>query len=237
MKEQRLREIYIGLLALFTYFFVSLTEGVPFALLKIDIKTLPENIKIIYSLGCELFILSIILLLFKDKIKRDIQDMKQNYQQYFKNSFKYYLYGLGIMMVSNLVLSFLTGGIAGNEEAIRSILGNHPIYMWISGVLIAPLMEELLFRQAIRFLFKNKWAFILISGFIFGGLHVIGTIEETNTVLENIYNFLYIIPYSALGLVFAYMLDKYDNIFVSTGYHFMHNGVALSLQILILLFS
>lgn len=236
MEKQRIKEIIIGITTLFIYFFVSIIEVFPFVLLHIDIDTFPTHLKVLYSLGCELLILAIILFLFKDLLKKDIKNMKQNYKYYFKDGLKYYFYGLGIMISSNFILLYLTGNIAGNEQTVRDILQQHPIYMFISAVLIAPLMEELLFRGAIRKIFKEKWIFILISGFFFGFLHVMGTMDETATNLENFYNFLYIIPYSSFGLVFAYMYEKYDNILVSTGFHFMHNFVALSLQILISIF-
>ena len=43
----------------------------------------------------------------------------------------------------------------------------------------------------------------------------------------------YIIPYSALGVVFALMLYKTDNIFVSMGFHFMHNGILMAIQLML----
>jgi membrane protease YdiL (CAAX protease family) len=91
-------------------------------------------------------------------------------------------------------------------------------------------MEELVFRQGFRNIFGRNIVFILFSGIVFGGMHVIGNI---NTMAD----LLYLIPYSALGISFAYMLYKTDNIFVSMGFHFMHNGLLMALQVFILLFS
>jgi membrane protease YdiL (CAAX protease family) len=67
-----------------------------------------------------------------------------------------------------------------------------------------------------------------MSAFVFGGLHVFSS-------AETLIDLLYIIPYGAPGFVFAYMLSKTDNIFVPMGFHFMHNGILVALQILLLL--
>jgi len=78
--------------------------------------------------------------------------------------------------------------------------------------------------------FKNNILFILASGFVFGGLHLTGMLDS------NLF-FLYLVSYSAMGIVFAYMLTKTNNIFVPMGFHFMHNGILMSLQTFILLFG
>lgn len=227
MKDTYKRPL-IGLCALLFYFTATLLQPLPFALLHIDLNTVPAHIKILYSLGYEIMILFVIICLFYQTLKKDWLDIKINHKTYFKKTIKYYFWGLGIMMFSNLILNFLSGGIAGNEEAVQTLIDDYPIYMWISGVIIAPLLEELLFREGIHYIFKNKWLFILCSGFLFGGMHVLGNIN-------NMIDIFYIIPYSSLGLTFAYMLYKYDNIFISMGYHFMHNGILISLQLLLMI--
>ena len=135
------------------------------------------------------------------------------------------------MYISNAILMFgFDAGISGNEENIRSLLGIHPIYIYLSAVIIAPSVEELVFRGAIKNIIPNKILFILVSGLVFGGLHLVGNIS-------NIVDLLYIIPYSALGIVFAYIYSKPDNIFVTMLLHTMHNGILVSLQIAVLLFG
>ena len=67
-----------------------------------------------------------------------------------------------------------------------------------------------------------------MSGLIFGGLHVIGNV---NSIID----LLYLIPYCVPGFAFAYMLSKTNNIFVPMGFHFLHNGVTMSLQVILLI--
>ena len=139
-------------------------------------------------------------------------------------------------MLSNyLILAIMTFAGNGtmmpeNEEIIRSNFQVAPIYMYLSSVVIAPLMEELVFRRGIRNIVPNNILFILISGLVFGSLHVI--IGGFQTPLE----LLYIIPYSIPGFIFAYILTKTDNVLVTATIHTFHNGILMSLQFLMLLF-
>lgn len=222
----------LGILAILTYFIFPILEIIPLQILGIDSKQMPTVIKAIYMLSYEMITLLVIMFILKDKINRDWQDMKKNHYQYFKKYFKYWFLILGLMMLSNLfILALDPNSSSGNEDTIRSIFTQMPIYMYLSAVVIAPLLEELIFRLSIRNIIKSTdWLFILISGLVFGSLHVIGNIETW-------VDLLYIFPYSMPGFIFAYILAKSDNIFVSIGLHFIHNGILMSLQTLVLLFG
>ena len=67
-----------------------------------------------------------------------------------------------------------------------------------------------------------------MSGLIFGGLHVVGNINHW-------YDLLYLIPYCTPGFIFAYIMSKTNNVFVSMGLHFLHNGMIMSLQVLLIM--
>ena len=69
-----------------------------------------------------------------------------------------------------------------------------------------------------------------MSGLIFGCMHVLGSAETLTDLL-------YIIPYGIPGCAFAYILCKTDNIFVSMGFHFLHNGLLVALQFILLIFG
>ena len=91
--------------------------------------------------------------------------------------------------------------------------------------IFAPINEEIIFRKSIQDCLKNKWVFIIVSGLIFGYLHVLGS--------ESLYDFLYIIPYGSLGAAFAYLLSKTDNIYVTILMHLIHNGLLTIISILL----
>ena len=224
-----LKTFFCGIGALSAYFILNELAALPLILAGIDVATMPITLKAIYLLAYEIVMLAIIYLIIKDKINLALIDIKKNHKKYFSKYLKYWLIALMIMSISNVLISLINGGaIAGNEEAVRNTFNQTPIYMFISAVFIAPLTEEFIFRQSLRNIFSNDKVFIIISGLVFGGLHVVSSVSGWTDLL-------YLIPYCTPGFIFAYILVKTDNIFVSTGLHFLHNGLMMSLQILLLL--
>lgn len=230
-RKENITNICIGILVLIAYFFLTAFESVPLTLAGIDISQMSSFWKIVYMIAYEILLMLVIGLLLKNKIKKDYKDIKKNHKKYFSTCIKYWFISLGVMMFSNLIInSISSSGIAGNQETLDAIFKVSPIYMFFSAVLYAPFVEELTFRQGLRNIFKTDTIFILLSGLIFGSLHVL-------TSFETLTDLLYIIPYSAPGIAFAYMLTKYDNIFVSMGFHFMHNGILMAMQFMLLIFG
>lgn len=223
--------IACSILAIVLYFVLPNLTAPILDFFQVDAKTMPGLYKYIYLFAWEIVNAGIIFLLFHKFIEEGWKDLKKHHQEYFNTYFKYWILALAIMVFSNLVISLLNhGNIAGNEETIRELFKTNPIYIFFASVMIAPFVEELVFRQGIRNLIKNDTLFIIISGLVFGGLHVVGNI---NTMVD----WLYLIPYCNFGFVFAYTLVKSKNIFVPASLHFIHNGILMSLQFFILIFS
>ena len=174
--------------------------------------------------------MSIIFYIFEEEYKKAFKDIKKNHMKYFNQNLKYYIIGLIVMMGANIFINILGGGLSTNETAIRNEFTSFPIYTFISAVILAPLLEESVFRLSFRSIFKNNFLFITVSSLVFGGLHLL-----TNPLNELFP--LYLLSYSSCGIAFAYMLKKTNNIFTSTFFHFMHNGLILALQTFIFIFS
>ena len=218
----------IGLGSFIIYFLLNNFEGLPFALLNIDTSKIPTALKVIYMISYEIVFMSIIAFIFRKKLIADFIDIKKNHKKYYSKCFNYWLIGIAIMMISNVIITLINnGGVANNEQSIRDMMEISPVYIFFSAVLFAPLVEELVFRQGFKYIFSNNILFIIMSAFVFGGLHVFPSMETLSDLL-------YIIPYGVPGAVFAYMLYKTDNIFVPMGFHLMHNGILVSFQILLM---
>lgn len=223
------KNMVLGIVILSFYFFSTFFETVPFSILNIDYRTLPLWIKVTYLFIYEIIQLGVIIFLLRHDLKENFLDLKKHHKEYFNKYFKYWFLLLGLMMVSNFLINVLTpNDIARNEEAVRETFEIAPIYMFITSVFIAPFLEELVFRKGIRKICSNNICFILFSGLLFGSLHVVTNFSSYSELL-------YIIPYSIPGFVFAYLLIKTDNVFVPASMHFMHNGILMSLQMLLLL--
>ncbi len=219
-----------GASVILIYFLFSFFQDIPFILLHINVQNLPDIIKIIYTLSVELLMISLIFYIFEKEFTKAFHDIKKNHLKYFQNNLKYYIIGLIVMMTSNIFINILGGGLSNNETAIRNEFTVFPIYTFISAALLAPLLEESVFRLSFRAIFKSDFAFITVSSLIFGGLHLI-----TNPLNELFP--LYLLSYASCGIAFAYMLKKTNNILVSIFFHFMHNGLILALQTFLFIFS
>lgn len=228
--KNELKYIIKGISVIFLYFFVSLFKDIPFILMHINTANLPSHIAITYNLAVEVLMITIIFTIFDKEIKDAFNDIKKKHYTYFKDNLKYYIIGLIVMMASNMLINILGGGTSTNETTIRNEFTVFPIYIFISAGVLAPLLEESVFRLAFRAIFKNDFLYITVSSLVFGSLHLIGT--PVNELLP-----LYLLSYCSCGIAFAYMLKKTNNIFVSMGFHFMHNGLILSMQTFLLIFS
>ena len=210
--------------AIAVYFILPYLQPVPFELLGIDLATVPMIIKTIYLVVFEALMIVIIVSLFYDDLKENLADLKKNHRAYFNEYLKYWFLVLILMMISNsIIMGINHGAIATNEETVRQTFTVAPVYMFLSAVVFAPIVEELVFRKSIRQIFTNDFLFIFLSGLIFGSLHVLPSYQAP-------IDLLYLIPYSIPGWVFAYTLKKSKNIFVPMGLHFLHNGILMSLQ-------
>ena len=228
--KNRWNYIFKGLSIIFLYFFISIFKYIPFDLLHINSIDINSKLLIAYNLLLEITLIYIIYLIYRKEFKLAIKDIKENHKEYFTKYFKIYLIGVIIMMLSNIIISKYGGGISDNESAIRDEFKLYPIYTFVSAVFLAPLLEESIFRLGIKSIFKNNIIYIIMSGLIFGGLHLLGM--PLNKLFP-----LYLLSYCSEGFAFAYMMSKTNNVLVSTAFHFMHNGLIMSLQFFLLIFT
>ena len=103
--------------------------------------------------------------------------------------------------------------------------------MLFSVTIYAPFVEETIFRRSIKDIILTlgnnkltKYLYIIISGFIFAAMHLLG---QTTSALD----YLYIIPYMGLGSAFAALYYKTDNLWETIILHAMHNMLAIILYL------
>lgn len=223
MKNERIK----GILAVIIYFVLSTFSGVFLALCGINTKNWSDLSKFIFSVAYETALVLIIILLLRKTIVNDFKIWKKDIKKYLREYIKYWFIALGLMGVANIILSLFNGGnVANNEQSVRELFNLNPILMLFFACIIAPVLEELVFRISFRKIIHNNYLFIFLSGFIFGLMHVIGS-------SNNIIDWLYIIPYGIPGCVFAYTLVKSNNSMVPISLHAIHNTFAMILQIIV----
>lgn len=141
-----------------------------------------------------------------------------------KRHFTYILLGFVLayasLIVANVIMDLIgVSGTSQNELAIQSMFSKDIISMvslFLLLVIFTPIVEETVFRKSIYGLVRpslgDKGA-IIISGLIFGLLHVVGHGD-----------FIQIIPYAFMGLSFSYIYYHSNrNIYVVIAIHALNN--------------
>ncbi len=224
MEKLKKIAIFIGLFLIFL--FSSLFYIIPLEILNIDYSSLNSSMKVLLSIGSSLIIILILVIVYHKDLKEMLSDYKKNYKEYFDLGLKCWFIGLVIMCLSNILISMLTPvHEANNEVLVQNMLKASPFLSFISSSLLAPFIEEMIFRKSLGDIFDNKYFKIIMSSLIFGLLHVIFSFNTW-------YDFLYVIPYGALGGAFAYILTKKNNIFIPITFHVLHNSIITIISII-----
>lgn len=219
--ENKFMKFFLWFALIIFYVFLSASLGMIIRSMHIK-NDLVLNIA--YIVG-ELVITAILVLLYKNDFKNKFKELKSDKgNEMIKTSIKFWLIGLFFMILFNMFLSFIVGGIAQNESTNRDIISNNSIYAIVTMIILTPICEEIIFRLSPSKMIDNKYLYIIFSGVMFGFVHVIGA-----TGLQS----LYILPYASLGLAFASIYDKNKNILCSILMHSIHNMICILLIFLI----
>lgn len=148
---------------------------------------------------------------------KEYKQMFMAFKKKLKVSLKYFFTKYGIMYLVYMPFSIIVViffGQSTNQETLQTL--NLGITALLA-IIYAPLVEETVFRGAIRKLIKNDIVYVLISGIAFGLVHTIG---QEPTVLLTIANS---IPYAVLGSYMAYVYTQNGNMMYNILLHMTHN--------------
>lgn len=175
----------------------------------------------------ELIMFVVVLLFYKKYLKKDLVLFKLNKKDYIKKIISYFLIFLivkyGVALFSSLLLVMLGSDLvtSENQEAVVNLAKKLPFMMMISTSLLAPFVEEGIFRLGIKKVINNKYLFILVSGLIFGFMHIFPTELPLYVALIESLN------YVTMGLLLAYIYNETDNIYVVVIIHALNNLLSM----------
>ncbi|MFT8543734.1 MAG: type II CAAX endopeptidase family protein [Leuconostoc falkenbergense] len=144
----------------------------------------------------------------------------------------WWLVGMWLLMlaieltIANLRVNLTGETTTANEEAINQLTSNlnvTMIAMIIYAVILAPVVEELVFRGLVLNYFLRRnwwWGNIILSGVIFAFPHM-GLIPTT---LSDGLSYL---MYASMGMVLAYVYKKTGAIQNNIAIHMLNNGVTM----------
>lgn len=176
----------------------------------------------------ELILLFIVYLLYYRSLKKDLNSFKLNYKDYMNKICVYFAVFLGLKigfaLVSGILSALLGVPISSseNQNIIDSITNNAPVMMFISTCILAPFVEEGIFRLGLRSVIKEKYLFIAISGLVFGFMHIFPT--ELPLYVALIQSIVYV----AMGICLAYMYTETDNIWITIIIHALNNFLSMA---------
>lgn len=178
-----------------------------------------------FQLLVYVILLVVMALLYHKRLREDFRNFKR---EYVGIALKNWLIGLGAMVIANILISSIVGGVAANEEANRNLLGAYPVSSFISMIFLGPLVEEITFRASFKKAFSKWYVFAIVTALLFGAAHI-----QTFFVTYDYRELLYLIPYSTLGFFFAKAFYETDNIYTSYLAHMFHNGMCVILLLLL----
>ena len=130
------------------------------------------------------------------------------------------------MILSNIVIVYIFRmGNSVNEQTNIELIKNSLLFQVPLTIFVIPFIEEIVFRGSFYKMTDNKHVFAISTGIFFGFLHII-------TSLNSPKGFLYLIPYSAMGIAFGYLYKKTDTIFSSLFMHILHNTITIGLIVI-----
>lgn len=219
------------IISLLLFFSISVISIFILKLFNIDVNKFNNNMMVIYQLIVSLVMFVVLFIIYYKNIKEDYKKFKENISSNIKKIIKLFL----IFIIIKYIVSFITilimtilkidaNSISSiNQSMIEGYVKSAPILMVINTVILAPMYEEILFRLGFKKVLNKGILFVIISGFIFGILHVFPLSEGVSLMLGIVQS----ISYVTMGIVLANIYNKTDNIFISIGVHFLNNLISI----------
>ncbi len=197
---------------------------------------------IIYGIA----IIGVLILMWKPLI--------EDFNRISGKTFAFGAMGLGITYAGSLIGSLFLSIIgvtnwksdSSNQQAIDEMFSTSPlnlIILFVVIVIIAPILEELIFRKAIFKQFKKRNLALIVSSLSFGLLHVISSATAvliqiprgTATFLDFVLELIYVIPYSlmGIGMGIAYIKSS-NNICAPIFTHMLNNFLSYCISVFLI---
>ena len=173
-------------------------------------------------------ILSLMIGVFYKQLIHDFKIFKSYFKEYFVLILKTWGKALVLIMITTIIIQIITHTTqANNQIALQNSFNSNPVFIAILAMFYAPIAEELMFRGVFRKFIKNKKLFVIVSGVVFGLMHVI---DDSKTLAE----FSYVFVYSILGIYLAGIYAKTNNLCTNIFMHFMQNTLSVIGMILLM---
>lgn len=222
----------LGFIFVFSYFtFAPYVFSYLFAFLISKLsKPLPlEMIDPWFNLFYDGSMLLIGLLIFRRFIIKNIKHLfNQKPSQFLKAVGSGFILLYAINFIVSIAMSVMAPEVSSlNQSVIEEMTAYAPIQLMISSIILAPILEELVFRVGVfqSIYEKSEGLAYFMSSFLFGFVHISQGLFNGDWSQS-----LYLPSYALLGATFAYMYEKNKNIFVPMSVHMLNNLISMFLM-------
>lgn len=225
----RIQMVCRGMLVFFLFYYSYIFQYIPVLLFHLTKSMLSNNLRmaVLLSTFSDLIILLLLLLIYWKDLVKEFKTFIKPILENINTGFICWGIGLFIMFASNgILVSIFHSEGANNEVLVREMVAAYPLMMGLNVCLLAPFIEEIVFRKTLKDIFHHRSFYVMASFLAFGLAHVA-------SMATSLVDWLYIIPYGALGGVFAYADHKTDTIFTSILFHMIHNTLVFCLLLIL----
>lgn len=228
------RQKAIGVIILFPWYLYFAPKIINF-LLNLYLVYFGSNIDInglnvIYNLVVGIVVAIPLFLVFKNFIYENFRVFKNNLTEniiWVVTIGLLVSYGLSFVgeMIQNLLLQ-TSDSEATNQVLVETLVQSNFALMFIQTVIIAPFVEEMLFRGLIFNSLRQKNIILahIVSAFLFGLLHVYSYI-----LAGDMSEWIKLIPYMTVGFSLSFAYEKRQTIFAPILLHSLKNCIAVLL--------
>lgn len=194
--------------------------GLTFALFCLNslvlgiIGTLSPFIASTYVVSYSIVII-ILTRMYKDEIKKDFKNLWKDIKESYKKVIPISLLFIGLVYVANYFIYGYAGTKAGNQISIEQELTSSIVLMLIYVLLLAPIVEEMIFKIPFKNHKEKRFIDFIIIVIMFTLIHFY---PESNPKA-----YLYLISYGFLSISFAYPFYKTNNVLLSIIIHIINN--------------
>ena len=209
--------------SLFIFFNIGAFFGITFQLMGFDVSGFSFTDLAYAEVLMSLVIAVLVYFIYRKTFDEDLISFKKDLKANLLKALKFFLILLAIKIAAGIVSGYLSYaleidfGESENQGLINSLMGSAPVMMLISTAILAPFIEEGIFRLGFKKLFNSKYVFIIVSSLVFGFMHIFPTELALSVAL------LQSIVYLAMGFALAYMYEETNNIYLVMLVHALNN--------------
>ena len=142
-----------------------------------------------------------------------IKYLKKEVKNVLKELFKYLIFHIILYIVTS---SYITG-ISQNTEVLNELFSSMYIFTLFYTIIIAPYLEEIIFRYGLYNIINNKYIYVIFTTFIFSAIHVL---DDSNSLI-------YIWQYVPISFYLTYKYYKTRDLLTVIAIHSFHNLLIL----------